>query len=160
MNSVASGVGREKRRLSIAVRESLRELGVQLNLLNRQVSARAGLKDVDLECLDLIGRHSPISPSALAKLAGLHPATLTGILDRLEKGGWVERSRDPADRRAVLLRSVRERNAEIFQLYAGMTGAVDELCGGYSEEELKVIADFLTRTTTAGRTATAALTTD
>jgi MarR family len=40
-------------------------------------------------CLDLITRHGPLSPSAPARRAGLHPATMTGILDRLERGGWV-----------------------------------------------------------------------
>ena len=45
--------------------------------------------------LELINRLGPLSPSALAKEAGLHPATLTGILDRLERGGWLHRERDP-----------------------------------------------------------------
>lgn len=144
----------------MAIKESLRELSVQLTLLNRQVSARAGLKDVDLECLDLITRHSPISPSGLARLAGLHPATLTGVLDRLERGGWIVRRRDAADRRAVMLVGQRDRNGEIFHLYAGMNQAMDELCAGYTQEQLDAIADFLTRTAQAGHTAATDLATD
>ncbi|WP_141549985.1 MarR family transcriptional regulator, partial [Nocardia farcinica] len=75
---------------------------------------RVELRDVDWTCLDLIIRRGSISPTALARLTGLHPATLTGILDRLQKGGWIVRERDPesGDRRAVTLRAVRERNAE------------------------------------------------
>ncbi len=34
---------------------------------------------------------------------GLPPSTLTGILDRLVAGGWLDRSDDPEDRRAVIL---------------------------------------------------------
>jgi DNA-binding MarR family transcriptional regulator len=99
-------------------------------------------------------RHGPLNPSALARHAGLHPATITGILDRLERGGWVARERDPSDRRAVVVRALRDRNAELFRLYAGMDTAMDQLCASYGDDELQLLADFLHRTTNAGRTAT------
>jgi DNA-binding MarR family transcriptional regulator len=151
MSSVQVG----RRRVTRAVKESLRELRTQLSLVHHQVGTKVALKDVDLDCLELIGRHGPLSPSALARRAGLHPATMTGVLDRLQRGGWVVRERDPAasDRRAVAVRAVRGRNAELFRLYAGMNTALDELCAGYSEAELELIAGFLRRTTAAGRAA-------
>ena len=96
MNLVISenaGSSRRRRRLSTAIKESLRELSIQLSLLNHHVGARVDLKDADLDCLDFINRHGPLSPSALARRAGLHPATMTGIIDRLERGGWVARDR-------------------------------------------------------------------
>src|ERR1041385_3353494 len=76
-----------RRRLTTAIKESLRELAIQLSLLNHHVSAHLALNDVDLDCLDLINRHGPLSPSALARLAGLHPAPMTRILGRLLTGG-------------------------------------------------------------------------
>ncbi len=157
MNSVTAkgtGTGRLRRRLVTEIKESLRELSIQLSLLNHQVGAHADLKDVDLDCLDLISRHGPLSPSALARRAGLHPATMTGILDRLERGGWITRERDPADRRAVAVRALRDRNAELFRLYSGMNTSMDQVCAEYGETELELLADFLRRTTDAGRTAT------
>src|SRR5438132_12314227 len=111
---------RGRRRLTAAVKQALRELRGQLALLNHQVGAHLDLKDVDLDCLDLIARHGPFSPSALARRAGLHPATMTGILDRLVSGGWIARDRDPTDRRAVLIRVRRDRMAEMMRLYSGM----------------------------------------
>jgi DNA-binding MarR family transcriptional regulator len=143
-----------RRRLSIVIKLSLRELRVQLSLLNLRVGAHVDLKDVDLDCLDIVASHGPLSPSALARRAGLHPATMTGILDRLEQGGWVARERDPSDRRAVVVRARRERTADLVRLYAGMNTSMDQICAGYDEAELNVIADFLSRTTTAGRGAT------
>src|SRR5919197_2609803 len=157
MSSVSTtdaGAARRRRRLTTAIKESLRELRSQLGLLNHQVGAHLDLRDIDLDCLELLNRHGPLSPSALARRAGLHPATMTGILDRLERGGWVARARDPSDRRAVLVRALRDRNAEVFRLFAGMNGAMDRLCAGYSEEQLELVADFLRRTTSAGRHAT------
>ena len=107
-----------------------------------------------------MARRGPLSPGALARHAGLHPATMTGISDRLERAGWVARDRDPADRRAVLVRSLRDRSAELFRLYAGMNRSMGELCARYTDEELALLADFLHRTTTAGQAATDALAED
>jgi len=127
-----------------------------LSLLNHRVGVRLELKDVDLECLDLIAIYGPLSPSALAQRAGLHPATLTGVLDRLERGGWITRDRDPGatDRRSVTVRGRRERNAEVLSLYSGMNASVEQICSGYTAAELEVLADFLRRTADAGRLAT------
>jgi DNA-binding MarR family transcriptional regulator len=151
---------RRRRRLTRAIKEALRDLRIHLSLLNHQVGAHVELKDVDLDCLDLISRHGPLSPSALARRAGLHPATMTGILDRLERGGWVARERDPADRRAVVVRALRDRGAELLRLYAGMNTSMDQICAGYNDDQLELLADFLRRTANAGRSATDELAAD
>ncbi len=151
---------RRRRRLVNGIKDSLRELNSQLSVLDHHVGARLELRDVDLSCLELLARHGPLSPGVLARHAGLHPATMTGIVDRLERAGWVARDRDPADRRAVVVRPLRTRTAELFRLYAGMNAAMDQLCATYSDEELTLLADFLHRTTTAGQTATEALSGD
>ena len=149
---------RERRRAATAVKAAMRELNVQMSLYNRRVGARADLKDIELDCLDLIVRHGPMSPTALAKRAGLHPATLTGILDRLEKGGWISRERDPGDRRAVLLRDTKTRSAELFGHYAGMNSRLDEIVADYDAGQLDMLADFLRKTTDAGEAEAASLT--
>jgi DNA-binding MarR family transcriptional regulator len=143
----------------VTVKQRLRGLRTQLALLNHQVSHQVGARDVDLDCLDLITKFGPLSPSTLARHAGLHPATVTGILDRLQRGGWIARERDPdaADRRAVVVRALPSRNSELFRLYSGMNAAMDEICADYDERELALLADFLRRVTDAGRDATADL---
>lgn len=163
MTSVASKEPdgpRRRRRLVAEVKESLRDLNVQLSLFNRQVGGHVALRDVDFDCLEILNRQGPLTPSVLARRAGLHPATMTGILDRLQRGGWVTRERDPdgVDRRAVTIKALRERNSELFALLAGMNSAMDEICGDYSEAELALIRDFLNRTVGAGKDATDDLT--
>jgi len=155
--SAAVDAARARRRLITTIKESLRAMSTQLSLLNHQVGARIELKDVDLNCLDLLARHGPLSPTALAKRAGLHPATMTGILDRLERGGWVVRDREASDRRSVRVRPLRERGADLYRLYSGMNASLDEICAGYADTELELLADFLHRTTDAGQSAAAAL---
>jgi DNA-binding MarR family transcriptional regulator len=157
MDSVSTGDrSRRRRQLTKTIKDTLRAMNNQLSLLNHHVSMRVDLKDVDLDCLDLIDRHGPLSPSAVAKRAGLHPATVTGILDRLQRGRWITRERDPdgPDRRAVTVRVVRDRGGELYRLYGGMNASLDDICAGYTDTQLAVVADFLKRTTEAGRTAT------
>jgi DNA-binding MarR family transcriptional regulator len=148
--------GRTRRRLTRTIKEALRDLGGELSRLNQSVGGRLDLKGTDLECLDLITRHGPVSPGALARRTGLHPATMTGVLDRLERGGWIVRDRDQADRRGVLIRAQRGRGAEVLRLYlvdSGMNAALDQICAQYSGDELELLAGFLLRTAEAGRTA-------
>jgi DNA-binding MarR family transcriptional regulator len=149
-----AGARKQWRRLTNGIKESLRELSTQLSLLNHQVGARLELRDADFDCLDVLSRYGSLSPGLLARRAGLHPATMTGVLDRLERGGWVVRERDPADRRAVNVRALPDRSGELIRLYGGMNGAMDELCAGYTDEQLEVIADFLRKTAAAGHEAT------
>jgi DNA-binding MarR family transcriptional regulator len=143
-----------QRALTSEIERSLRSLTTELVLLNQQVGDQVALSLGDFQCIDLIDRISPVSPTALAHRTGIHPATLTGILDRLERGGWVIRERDPVDRRGVVVRALRRRSGEVVRLYAGMLDRIAEICADLDEPELEVVAGFLRRTIDAGRSAT------
>src|SRR6266851_522965 len=93
---------------------AMREMSIQLSLLNQTVGGCIGLAFSDLEMLDLVSRRGPLTPSELASISGLSPATMTGILDRLENDGWVRRERDPRDRRKVNIHPIARRGSEIF----------------------------------------------
>ncbi|WP_322752183.1 MarR family transcriptional regulator [Frankia sp. Cas3] len=151
----ASGEGGRTRSRRIAeAKLSLRELRIELAVLNHRVGSRIEIKDVDFDCLDVITRHGPISPSALARRVGVHLATMTGILDRLERGGWIVRDRVESDRRAVLIRGVPDKQRDIFRLYDGMNRSLDRILENYSDDEIDLVVDFLRRCTEAGQSAT------
>ena len=145
---------RRRRRAVADAKSHLRNLRIELALLNHRVGERAALKDADLDCLDLLVRHGAMTPTELARRAGIHAATLTGILNRLERDGWIVRERTEHDRRAVRLAPVPDRVREIFGHYSGMDSALDEILGTYSDADLELITGFLARCTDAGRKAT------
>jgi DNA-binding MarR family transcriptional regulator len=132
----------------------LRELRIELAVLNHRVGSRIELKDVDFDCLDVITQHGPVTPSALARRIGVHLATMTGILDRLERGGWITRDRVETDRRAVLIRGVPDKQRDIFRLFDPMNSSLDEILESYSDDQIDLVADFLSRCTAAGQSAT------
>lgn len=141
------------RRKAGEVKRALREVNNQVALLNHLIGAKVALRSYDLDCLDLLGIHGPLSPSELARRTGIHRATVTGILDRLERDGWVRRERDEEDRRAVVVRARPERSGDLARHYAEMSASMDEICGDYSAAELELLRDFLCRTAEAGRVA-------
>jgi DNA-binding MarR family transcriptional regulator len=162
MDSPPSGGGDKagRQRRAQEIRDALRTVNSQLSLLSQRVGGHLELRGTDFLCLDLIGLHGALSPSALARLSGLHPATMTGVIDRLERDGWITRDRDPDDRRGVVLHPVAGRRADVLRLFAGMTTRMAEVCADYSDAELALIAGFLRRTAEAGSAAVAQLDAD
>jgi DNA-binding MarR family transcriptional regulator len=148
--------GRNKQ-LRAAIRHRLRALGIEMSLLNHRIAASLQLSDTDLDALNVISRYGPVSPRGLAQRCGLHPATTTGVIDRLERAGWVSREPDPADRRGVLVRFVSGRGTEMAHVYAGMNTSMREILDDYRDDELALIAGFLERTAEASSTAAAKL---
>lgn len=146
---------RTRRRVTGELKRRFRDVNNQIALLSHHVSAQVELRDIDLDCLDFLAQHGPASPSALARRVGVHPATMTGVVDRLEKGGWIQRERAADDRRAVVLSVRREAIGEVFRHYDGMNSQLDAVCDAYSAAELELISGFLERTADAGRRAVA-----
>jgi DNA-binding MarR family transcriptional regulator len=156
MSSVASTDPEESRARRRAVNEivdSMRELAVQMTVLNVRAGERLGLRDVDLKALDILMRGGAATASALGRRLGMHPATMTGILDRLEKGGWIVRERDPDDRRAVRVRAAHPKVGEVVQLFMGINAEMNGVFERYDQHQLETLIDFIRSATDASKRA-------
>lgn len=91
--------------------ESLRRIMRAVDLYSRELSARHSLTGPQLLCLREIERKGEIPLGALASALSLSPATVTGIVDRLEQKELVLRRRRKSDRRSVAVDLTRQGRA-------------------------------------------------
>ncbi len=104
---------------------------------------RLGLNPTDLRALERVVAEPGLSPSRLTELTGLTSGAITGVVDRLEAAGFVERRPDPADRRSVTIHPVASRLAELQAAGEPLRGELERLLDGYGPAERAAIVGFL-----------------
>ncbi|WP_084727370.1 MarR family winged helix-turn-helix transcriptional regulator [Rhodococcoides yunnanense] len=110
----------------------------------QQISADdAGLtlSTCEANFFNLLQLHGPLSPGLLGQLTDVTSSgTTTGVIDRLEKAGYVERTRSTEDRRKVIVslnaEHVHPNDGARLERLAGVLGRFDDA-------QLSVIAEFL-----------------
>lgn len=81
----------------------LRRIMRAMDMHSRALAGSHGLTGPQMLCLREIATRGALTTGSLALAVALSPATLTGILDRLEVRGLVSRERRPEDKRRVLV---------------------------------------------------------
>lgn len=81
--------------------DNLRRVFQVVNEQSKKAERVTGLTGPQLWAIKTIAQEAPIMVSEIARHMYLHPATVVGILDRLEKQGLVARMRSTEDRRVV-----------------------------------------------------------
>jgi DNA-binding MarR family transcriptional regulator len=124
-----------------------RELSAHTVMFHTAVAERLRLGLTDHKAFDFILRQGAVTAGQLAEITGLTTGAITGVIDRLEETGYVERVRDAADRRKVLVRPALSpaRERQCCQLFDSLGKSVDKVASGYSDRELSVILDFMRR---------------
>ncbi|MGV7215676.1 MarR family winged helix-turn-helix transcriptional regulator [Bradyrhizobium sp. UFLA05-112] len=122
----------------------MRRSSAQGVLYGQAVANVAGISGSDLECMDFLQLEERATAGRLAEVTGLTTGAITGVVDRLEKAGYVRRERDEDDRRKVFITIVPEATAEIGKLYVPMQQAMHKVWSRYSDEELKLLLRFAT----------------
>jgi DNA-binding MarR family transcriptional regulator len=120
-------------------------------LFHHAVAERLGLGPTDHKCLDLILEHQMLTGSELAAMTGLTSGAVTGVVNRLERAGYIRREPDPEDGRRQLLRSVPERLGEAERLFMDIAASAADLLDGFDTHQLEAIAAFLARSTDFAR---------
>lgn len=138
---------RDKDELLRQLGDAMRRMGAQSVLSSAAMAKHFGLHPTDLEVLDLIFLRETVTAGALAAATGLTSGSVTALVDRLVARGYVARRRDEADRRRVLISVERAATAPIEAAYEPRRIAMQALWSSFDHETLRLVTDFLTRST-------------
>lgn len=117
-------------------------------LLRRRFDSRVrtlGLTRAQWQVLTTISRHQGMHQAALAERLEIEPITLTRLLERMEKGGWVRREADAADRRVRCVYLSRKSGPVLLKLREVGKQLLAETLRGIAPQTQKHLQDALLR---------------
>ena len=122
----------------------MREQSALTVMFHARVAEKMGLSATDEKCLDLAMRaEGPVTAGRIAELSGLSTGAVTGVIDRLERAGYVRRVRDPHDRRKVLVEVTPGDLEKFGAIFEVARQSMIEVLDQFSAAELDVIERYL-----------------
>lgn len=134
-------MSREK--LQETVTSEMQLMQAAVNDFDEAVAGALGVNRTDLRCLEILSGRESATPSVLGPALGLTTGSVTAMLDRLEKLGFVTRSPDPDDRRKVVVRITEEALSRTWEFYRPFAQDGETLMRDYSPSELELLSGFL-----------------
>jgi DNA-binding MarR family transcriptional regulator len=127
-----------------AALEGFRRTSGVLHKLTRTASGEEfGLADAYL--LHFIGAEGSRTPGDIASFTGLTSGSVTSLIDRLERGGYVARERSTADRRVVMIGLTPKARESLGAVMAHAHERVEHMFAAWTTEEIAAFAAFLAR---------------
>jgi DNA-binding MarR family transcriptional regulator len=131
-----------------ATLEALRSAFIELMGAERRLRGRSAHKAGDFSAMEIralfqLGKLPETTAGHMAKHADVSPATMTAMLDHLEKDGMVARRRSEEDRRQVIV-SLTDRGRELLAAKRVMWERTwRELLEHHSDAELATAASVM-----------------
>jgi DNA-binding MarR family transcriptional regulator len=120
-----------------------RRLRVQMGFFEQAVAERLGMNRTDLHVITLLHDAGSMTAGEIAQATSLTTGAVTAVIDRLERSGWAQRERDPADRRRVVVKLAVERRRHIAQVFQPMLRTSAEIYSELTPQERAVLLAFL-----------------
>jgi DNA-binding MarR family transcriptional regulator len=135
---------KSKEELMNELSQSVQRSGTLTVIHTNAIADKIGLSATEFEAVDIITNNQPVSAGQLATFCGLTTGAVTGLVDRLERAGFVRRKSDPGDRRRVLLEHVQvpQIESKVRQLYQPIAVAYETLLNKYSAEQLEFLLEY------------------
>jgi DNA-binding MarR family transcriptional regulator len=129
-----------------AMGDAMREFMARAVLFQDAVARSVGLNSSDLQTVGLLMSDGPASPSELSTRIGMtQGGAITGLIDRLERAGYVTRQRDENDRRRVLVIANQDKVfADVGHIYGRVTQRWNEYLETLTPEEVALGTKILT----------------
>jgi DNA-binding MarR family transcriptional regulator len=124
---------------------AIRRLGTETDGLDQRAANHFGIGRTDLHLIDRLRSEGPQTPSQLARSVGLTSGGLSIALERLERIGYIRRSRHPDDRRRVLVEATAAIVPLEDEVFGPLIREMKSLLDTYGDSDLSTIQDFLDR---------------
>lgn len=102
-----------------------------------------GITQTQAGVLFVLGRHEGATLSLVADTLDIAPSAVTGLCDRMERAGLVERRADEADGRVQRLHLTQAGRAARADCVSRLDGMNQRLADGFTDHELDTVARFL-----------------
>ncbi|TDD77819.1 MarR family transcriptional regulator [Actinomadura darangshiensis] len=113
-------------------------------LLHHATASKAGMNVTDAQCVNALTLDGPQTPGQLAQLMGITTGgAVTAVIDRLERAGYVRRTRDPDDRRRVIVELVEENVAQFGRYFEPIARAFGDHLATYTDDQVAVLLDWI-----------------
>lgn len=120
-----------------------RELSTASVLFHTRLANLQGLNPSDMKALDLVVREGPMTAGRLSELSGLAPASVTGLIGRLEAVGAARRVPHPDDGRKVLVEFNAQFAIDNMPRFDDLLRLLREQLDDYDDDQLRTIAGYL-----------------
>ncbi len=136
------------------VMRQIQRAGAQADALITGVARRYRLSHAALNALAVIeGAGGPVPAGQVSAQMHISTATMTSVLDTLERNGYIVRQSDPADRRRVLVDITPSAQALLDQVLPAVQQVVTAAMSPLGEQTLHTLLDALTAANAALATA-------
>ncbi|WP_226531213.1 MarR family winged helix-turn-helix transcriptional regulator [Microbacterium paraoxydans] len=139
--------------------EVMREFMARAVLFQEAVARSGGLNGTDLQAVGLLLSEGPATPGELATRTGLSAGgAITAMIDRLERAGFVTRTRDETDRRRVIVTAVPEAvMSRVGDVYARVAQRWNDYLDTLTDEEIEFANELFERAARVNKEAVEAL---
>jgi DNA-binding MarR family transcriptional regulator len=111
---------------------------------DRETARILGVNRTDMRCLELLLGADGLSPRALGERLGLTTGSVTAMLDRLERLGFLVRTPHGEDRRKTIVRMTDAGAARCYELVAPLIAdGKQALAARFDADQIEIAMRFL-----------------
>lgn len=115
----------------------------ELRSMVERAIAPLGLGVKELGALSVLVEEGPLSQQRLGERQGVDRTTMVAVVDNLERAAFVERRRDPADRRAYALHATAKGRRLLPRAHEAARRAEEEFLAPIPEPERRRLRELL-----------------
>ena len=129
--------------LACRLQNAVRAAQTADDMFDETVVEFLGISRSDGRCIDIVDRLGRCTAGRLAAESGLTPGAVTALVDRLERAGYLRRSRDTADRRKVWIATTERTRQFNAHIWGHLSIVLPPLFESFTTEQVEAIVQYM-----------------